>query len=211
MKIKSLQNCNFKEYELHRLNSLKRIINELNDYFEVKRENLPDAEVEQLVMIFTELGKLTISISTIVDLLTENKDGTTVWDYFKAFVRNASDILETTEKLTPLLKSRVVELTDGGPGVGVTNRDVQFRIAQRVRITNADYLIRHHLSNNDSSQNQVERCQSYVGDAICDGGAILWEYKKPLEGLSENDIQKMSMNELEKHELQRMEYNAFKV
>ena len=63
MKIKSLQNCNFKKYELHRLNSLKRIINELNDYFEVKRENLPDAEVEQLVMIFTELGKLTISIS----------------------------------------------------------------------------------------------------------------------------------------------------
>ena len=211
MKIKSLQNCNFKEYELHRLNSLKRIINELNDYFEVKRENLPDAEVEQLVMIYTELGKLTISISTIVDLLTENKDGTTVWDYFKAFVRNASDILETTEKLTPLLKARVVELTDGGPGLGVTNRDVQFRIAQRVRITNADYLICHHLSNNESSQNQVERCQSYVGDAICDGGAILWEYKKPLEGLSENDIQKTSMNELEKHELQRMEYNAFKV
>ena len=82
---------------------------------------------------------------------------------------------KTTESLTPLLpalKSRLHEFTDAGPGVGVTNRDVQIRCAEVILLTNLDYYVRHHLANGDSSHNEVERCQSYVGDAICDGGSI---------------------------------------
>ena len=75
------------------------------------------------------------------------------------------------------LKSRIHEFTDAGPGVGVTNHDVKFRIAEVVMITNPDYYVRHHLANNDSSHNEVERIQSYVGDAICDGGPLEWEYR----------------------------------
>lgn len=75
----------------------------------------------------------------------------------------------------------------------------------------SDYYIRHHLANGDSSQNEVERCQSFVGDAICDGGDLVWEYKKPYQDLSDHDIETMSVEELQKNELERMKYNAFQV
>ena len=110
-----------------------------------------------------------------------------------------------------MMKTRIVEFTDGGPGVGVSNRDTHFRHAERFMICNADYFIRHHLANDDSSQNDVERMQSYVGDAICDGAALEWEYKTPLEGLTEESLREMISEDLERFEVQRMEYNAYKV
>ena len=62
------------------------------------------------------------------------------------------------------------------------------------------------MSNNDSSLDDVERCQSYVGDAICDGAAINWEHKKALE-----QLEHMTYEEIEASELERMKFNAFKV
>ena len=58
----------------------------------------------------------------------------------------------------PAFKSRLLEFTDGGPGVGVSCKEVVHRVAENVRITNSGYFIRRHLSNNDSSLNDVERC-----------------------------------------------------
>lgn len=78
-------------------------------------------------------------------------------------------------------------------------------------LTNLDYYIRHHLAADDSSQNEVERMQSYVGDAICDGGPIDWEYKEQYGGLSEDQLNEMSIEDLEKSELDRMKYNAYNV
>ena len=84
----------------------------------------------------------------------------------------------------PALKSRILEFTDAGPGVAISNKAVTYRIAERIIITDADWLTRCHLANNEcclASLTDVERCQSYVGDAICDGGCITWEYKKALK------------------------------
>ena len=81
-----------------------------------------------------------------------------------------------------------------------------------------DYLIRLHLANNDSSHNEVERCQSYVGDAICDGGPLNWEYKKLLCGETSEELSKtrdrlksLTLEEFQVEETQRMRYNAGKV
>ena len=57
-----------------------------------------------------------------------------------------------------------MEWTDG-LGVRITQKSIGFRAAQTVRILNLDYLICLHLANYDSSHNEVERVQSYVGDA----------------------------------------------
>ena len=59
---------------------------------------------------------------------------------------------------------------DDGPGADVNNHDVKFRLAEIVLICDVDYLIRHHLANDDSNHNEVEHTRSYVGDAICDAG-----------------------------------------
>ena len=66
----------------------------------------------------------------------------------------------------PKMKSRIVDLTDAGPGVGITNYEVQYQMAQEVILLNVDYYVRHHLAPGDSSQNEVERIQSYVGKII---------------------------------------------
>ena len=112
-------------------------------------------------------------------------------------------ILKMIKNHLPVFRPRVIELTDGGPGVSVGNHDVQFRLAERARIINADYLIRLHLASGDSSQNEVGRCQSYLGDAICDGGSISWEYKLPFEGIPEDKLKEMSSEQLEESELMR--------
>lgn len=57
----------------------------------------------------------------------------------------------------------------------VSNHDVKFRIAEATMLTILDHSIRHHLATDDSGHNEVERMQSYVGDATCDGGPIDWE------------------------------------
>ena len=111
----------------------------------------------------------------------------------------------------PELKSRYLEWSDAGPGVGITNNDVRYCTAQKVRIINADYLIRLHLANGDSSHNEVERCQAYVGNTICDGGALEWEHRKLLDQKTIEDLRQMSSDELADYELKRMTYNAYKV
>ena len=111
----------------------------------------------------------------------------------------------------PELKSRYLEWSDAGPGVGITNNDVRYRTAQKVRIINADYLIRLHLANSDSSHNEVQRCQAYLGDAICDGVALEWEHRKLLDQQTIEDLRQMSSDELADYELKRMTYNAYKV
>jgi hypothetical protein len=121
------------------------------------------------------------------------------------------DLHKEISKFVPILKPQLHEFTDAGPGVGVSNHDVKFRIAEITMLTNLDYYIRHHLATDDSSHNEVERIQSYVGDAICDGGPIDWEYKQQYEGLSEDQLSQMTIEGLEKSELDRMKYNAYKV
>ena len=50
-----------------------------------------------------------------------------------------------------------------------------------------------------------------MGDAICDGGPIMWEYKKCYDGLSDEQLDQMTLEELEESAHQVMEYNVFKV
>ena len=59
--------------------------------------------------------------------------------------------------------------------------------------------------------NEVERCQGYVGDAVCDGGPLDREHKKLFDETSLDDLKKLSLKEIEHLELKRMEFNAFKV
>ena len=49
------------------------------------------------------------------------------------------------------MKSRIVNLTDAGPGVGIINCEVQYQMAQENILLNVDYYIRHYLAPVDSS------------------------------------------------------------
>ena len=42
-------------------------------------------------------------------------------------------------------------------------------------------------------------------DAICDVGSLEWEYQGEFDGLMEHEMKIMTFEELERHELKRME------
>lgn len=171
-------------------------------------EKLPADEVED---IKASIDVLLEKCSEVLTQLQTEVNTTPMSASITLFSHQCKDVCSKISHLIPPMKSRIHEFTDAGPGVGVTNLDVKLSIAQIITITNVDYYIRHHLANGDSSYNEVERCQSYVGDAICDGSPIVWEYKECYDGLSDEQLDQMTLEELEESEHQRMEYNAFKV
>ena len=109
------------------------------------------------------------------------------------------------------VKPRKADFTDAGPGVSVTNTDVKFRDAEIAIIHNLAYRIRCHRSRGDSGQGEAERTNSAIGDALVDGATISWEHTKRFEGMSEDEIQSMSLKEYECYEEMRMQSNAWYV
>ena len=73
-----------------------------------------------------------------------------------------------------------------------------------------DYLVRCHLAPSIQQSNDVERAQSFVADAVCDGGALDWEHKKMFEGLAGDEIQSLTVQETENLEVDQMKFNAFR-
>ncbi|CAG2257842.1 unnamed protein product [Mytilus edulis] len=109
------------------------------------------------------------------------------------------------------VKPVISEYTDGGPGVGVNNTAVKFRFAEMSRIQNSVRRVRIHRASGDSAQNEAERTNSAIGDALVDGATICWEYFKPLHGLSQEDQDAMTPSDLDKHKAAMMEKNAWAV
>lgn len=206
--IASKVDCPHRRYEISRAMAVNRTLMKVQEQVQDLQPNLP---AEQLNDISTSVDELYLKCLRIIDQLHTEMNKTTVLDSIVLFSDQCQDLFTKIGQLIPPMKSRIHEFTDAGPGVGVTNLDVRLCMAQIIAITDVDYFVRHHLSNGDSSYNEVERCQSYVGDAICDGGPIQWEYKECYEGLSGEQLDGMTLEELEESEHQRMKYNAFKV
>ena len=68
-----------------------------------------------------------------------------------------------------------------------------------------------HSSRGDSSQNEAEQTNYGVSNAVCDGGTIEWERHQRFEGLTDEDIVNLSLDEYNKLEEQRDERNAWGV
>ena len=111
----------------------------------------------------------------------------------------------------PAVKSRWADLTDAGPGVGVSNYDVRFRDAELARIHNSGYRLLCHRSRGDSGQGKAERANSAIADAVVDGATLDWERVKRFDDLSKEQILKMSLPKFEKYERRHMAINAWYV
>ena len=56
----------------------------------------------------------------------------------------------------------------------------------------------------------MEGTQSFVADAVCDGGALDWKHKKIFEALAVEEIQSLTAQEIENLEADRMKFNGFR-
>ena len=88
---------------------------------------------------------------------------------------------------------------------------MRFRDAELVRLFNLDIRERCHRPRDDTGQNEAERTNSAIGDAVVDGSTIEWEVEKRFEGMIPEEIDGMSLNEYEVYEEGRMERNAWMV
>ena len=124
--------------------------------------------------------------------------------------RKCGELLESlTELRLPPVKPCTADLTDKGPGQGVSNFDVRIRDAEVAMLYNSDYRIRVHRSRGDSGQGEAERTNSAIQDSVVDGGTIQWENHKRFEDLTEEQISEMNIKEYEQYEKRRMEKNAW--
>ena len=105
----------------------------------------------------------------------------------------------------PRIKPRWADLTDAGPGVGVSNFGVRFRDAEIAPMFNSDYRKRCHRSRGDSGQGEAERTNSAIGDAVIDGATIEWEHEKLFDGMSNETTEAMSKEDFDIYDRERME------
>ena len=107
------------------------------------------------------------------------------------------------------MKPNWADLTDAGPGVGVSNYEVRFRDTELAR--RSDYRVRGHRSRGDSGQNEAERTNSAIGDSVVDGSTIDWNFYKRFDELTNKDIVEMTQSDFEIYEKSRMSKNAWRV
>ena len=89
----------------------------------------------------------------------------------------------------------ILKTTDAGPGVGITNAEIRFRDAEIASIHSSDRVNQIHHTPGDSAQNEAERTNAAIGDVLVDESALRWEYSKPFDGLSIEEIDALSASE----------------
>jgi hypothetical protein len=118
--------CPFKECELKRLSNLKTYLllgaemvdtaHELNDNEEKK--------VEDLQKYITMLTKKVEQLDSVVG----QKTGSKLWKLYQSLLTTMKKVIHLFHEWNlPQVKCRLLEFTDGGPGVGVNNIDVRVR------------------------------------------------------------------------------------
>ncbi|CAB4032480.1 RNA-directed DNA polymerase from transposon X-element, partial [Paramuricea clavata] len=84
----------------------------------------------------------------------------------------------------PPLCDYILQATDAGPGVGVSNIEAKMRLSVPMLP---------------------------IGEALVDGRALKWEYFKPTDIMYEDEFKKLTVAEVKKLEAETMERNAWKV
>ena len=94
---------------------------------------------------------------------------------YKTICSQCQDIIEFIKsKKFSSIYPYLSEYTGAGPGVGVSNIETQIRFVEMCWIQNSDRRIRLHRAPGDSAQNESERTNACIGDAIVDDGTLQW-------------------------------------
>lgn len=202
-KVTNTEACAFRKYEVTRNSKALQQVSDAVEKFYVS--SAPESERTKYrikTCIAEQLSCLDSRTVKMDDYLCKSHEISEVFNQL-------NDCLRDLE--LPQVKPRWADLTDTGLGVGVSNFAVRFRDAEMARMYNSDYRIRCHRSRGDSGQGEAERTNSAIRDAVVDGATIEWEHLKRFEGLEEDEVKAMTLQDYETYEQQRMESNAWLV
>ena len=207
----SCRNSEFRKYEVERLNWLQMKLSDLKmesdaDEPENEKEMFQSAEEmrSKLHVKASELKILIQSEPSLESCLLDTK--------YASLCSDCHQIIKFAElKRLSFVYPYLAEYTDAGPGVGVSNVETKIRFVEMCRLQNSDRQIRIHRAPGDSAQNEAERTNACICDAIVDGGSLEWENFHPLKGLTDEQINQLSIEDLETRERQSAEKNAWHV
>lgn len=202
--------CEYTKYERVRLVQLKK---EIVNAFSSEESAYSEGEKKLVERITREKDILLRELEVCLEIEgIQDLDSQDFQDLLKPVLLSCHSIITLLDELQlPKLKPRCCDLTDAGPGVGVTNYEVKFRDAEICRMFDSDYRVRVHRSRGDSGQGEAERTNSAIGDAVVDGSTIEWEKYKKFEGMTDEEVKKLSVQQYEELEAERMKLNAWAV
>ena len=169
---------------------------------------MSEAEVQHCIKIERMLQSTVSSMNSLPKSMNTKAE---LWNEYQVVITECEEMLAVLGDMhLPETKPRVLELTDAGPGVGCSNGAVQYRMAETILVHGLDKVVRVDRARGDSGQNEAERTNASIGDALVTGEALKWEYHKRFEGMSREEINALSLHEYEVLEEQRMKKNAWR-
>ena len=131
-------------------------------------------ERKKATEIFDVLSTMTESLDNPTSPL-ETKSGKKLWKVLDGLITDGNQVLKKISEFNlPPVEPCILELTDGGLGVGVSNVEIKFRDAEIALLHNSDRRARVHLATKDSGQNEAERSNACIGEALADDGSLHW-------------------------------------
>ena len=189
------EHCQFRIYELtlvrHFYSALSNIIHE-NISLEIHQTATMQA-------LFQKTSELVKSTNSIIELPRSNTTADKLIEKSEGALALAQEVLKYLKNINaPVLKPRVLEDTDKGPGVSFWNGDIWFRDAEKARLECCDWRMRTHLATHDTCP--AERVNAAIGDAVVDGGPLKCDYFSVFGDMSDEEISALSNEQIEKLE-----------
>ncbi|XP_070580686.1 uncharacterized protein [Ptychodera flava] len=204
--VTSNQDCVFRDYEHKRL---RWLCCQLTQAVERWRENHAD-DNERLDGLLESVEELIKDAECLIEQF-RTIDRDSLWSRFTGLVTASNAVLQRLKFVQSPCYGNILKATDAGPGVGITNFEVRFRDAEIVRIHGSDHMTRLHRAPGDSGQNEAERSNAAIGEALVDGSALKWDYHKPSDGLTEDELNRLTVEQTKELEKSCKERNAWQV
>ncbi|CAH3023183.1 unnamed protein product [Porites evermanni] len=189
IKVTTKSECPHRLYEASRVGHLQRGLKRALETFDMDT-SLTDAEKTFATRVIPTLSQIQSTLYELKDVISSSEfTGVSVGEMMILNARvkvSSTSLFEIFENLKlPKVKPKWADLTDAGPGVGVSNYLLRFRDSEMARLYNSDYRVRCHRSRCDSGQGEAERTNSAIGDSIVDGETVEWEKTKCFQGMTE--------------------------
>ena len=165
-------------------------------------------QIKEINSIKAQIQSLRNDLSSFIDLLDDLSNNDLLLEIQRSFDNFANNTVNSTLNFLStyqLLCHKPIDIqsTDGGSGVGTSEKLVQVRLAEYFIINDLDLQARIHLEPGDSRMRCVERIMTALNEAAGDGSGIPIQAPPIFKDMSEEEILSLSQDGFRKLEAER--------